>query len=149
MTELETLCQVRGVRLTRKQQTVCRALVNSGDNPDIEEVFAQAIEIDPHISRGTVYRTIRILRLAGVLLQHRVGEHRARYEPARAEHHRLIDTGSGRVIEFRSEEIEALNRRIARRLGYRLTGLRVELYGIPDPAAPVVTTSLRVNGATT
>ncbi len=132
MTALEALCQERGVRLTSKQRTICRALAESGDHPDVEQIFARAIEIDSRISRGTVYRTMNTLRHAGVLFQRRFGEGRARYEEAHADHHHLIDTGSGQVIEFRSDEIEALNQRIAQELGYRLTGLRVELYGVPD-----------------
>ncbi len=132
MTGLEALCQERGVRLTSKQRTICRALTESGDHPDVEQILARAIEIDPRISRGTVYRTMHTLRQAGVLFQRRFDERRARYEEAHADHHHLIDTGSGEVIEFRSDEIETLNRRIAQKLGYRLTGLRIELYGVPD-----------------
>ncbi len=132
MTALEVLCQERGVRLTSKQRTICRALAESGDHPDVEQILARAIQIDPRIRRGTVYRTMNTLRHAGVLFQRRFGERRARYEGAHADHHHLIDTGSGKVIEFRSEEIEALNQRIAQELGYRLTGLRVELYGVPE-----------------
>jgi Fur family ferric uptake transcriptional regulator len=132
MTALEALCQERGVRLTAKQRTICRALSESGDHPDVEQILARAVKIDPRISRGTVYRTMNTLRHAGVLFQRRFGERRARYEEAHAEHHHLIDTGSGVVIEFQSDEVEALNQRIARELGYRLTGLRVELYGVPE-----------------
>jgi Fur family transcriptional regulator, ferric uptake regulator len=139
MTALEALCEKRGVRLTLKQRTICRALTESGDHPDVRRIFARAAEIDPRISRGTVYRTMNTLRNAGVLLQRHFDERRARYEEALVDHHHLIDTGSGEVIEFRSEEIEALNQRIARELGYRLTGLRLEIYGTPDPmgATPV------------
>ncbi|MCC7166089.1 MAG: transcriptional repressor, partial [Rhodospirillales bacterium] len=46
-------------------------------------------------------------------------------------HDHLIDTSTGKVIEFRSEEIEALQRAIAKRHGFRLTGHRLELYGVP------------------
>jgi Fur family ferric uptake transcriptional regulator len=35
------------------------------------------------------------------------------------------------VIEFVDPEIEALQDRIARRLGYRLVGHRLELLGVP------------------
>lgn len=132
MTALEALCQERGVRLTSKQRTICRALAESGDHPDVEQILARAIQIDARISRGTVYRTISTLRRAGVLFQRWFGERRARYEEAHVDHHHLIDTDSGEVIEFRSEEMEALNQRIAQDFGYRLTGLRIELYGVPE-----------------
>ncbi len=133
MTGLETLCRERGVRLTEKQRTICRAFSESGDHPDVEQILARAASIDPRISRGTVYRTMDALRRAGVLFRRRFGDRRARYEEAHAEHHHLIDMASGQVIEFRSVEIETLHQRIAHELGYKLTKLTVELYGIPDP----------------
>ncbi len=135
MTGLEALCQERGVRLTSKQRTIRRALAESGDHPDVEKIFARAVEIDPGISRGTVYRTMNALQRAGVLFQYRFGEQRARNEEARADHHHLIDIVTGQVIEFRSTEVEALNQRIAQELGDRLTALTVELYGVPEPPA--------------
>ncbi|HEY0184744.1 MAG TPA: Fur family transcriptional regulator [Rhodopila sp.] len=135
MTEFEALCQQRGVRLTEKRRIICRAFAASGDHPDVEQIFERALALDPKISRGTVYRTMNTLQQAGLLSQRWFGERRARYEEARIEHHHLIDIASGRVLEFRSQEVEALNQRIARELGYRLTGLRVELYGVRDADA--------------
>jgi Fur family ferric uptake transcriptional regulator len=38
---------------------------------------------------------------------------------------------AGRVIEFRNEEIEAIQEVIAKRLGYRLVDHRLELYAVP------------------
>ena len=65
------------------------------------------------------------------------GDGRSRYETAdgREHHHHLIDTRTGAIIEFESEELERLKRKIARGLGYELVGERMELYGVPldDP----------------
>ncbi|MEO0751939.1 MAG: transcriptional repressor, partial [Pseudomonadota bacterium] len=43
----------------------------------------------------------------------------------------LIDLQSGEVIEFVDAEIEALQDKIARKLGYQLKGHKLELYGVP------------------
>ena len=51
--------------------------------------------------------------------------------PNATTHDHLIDLDTGKVIEFVDEEIEALQEKIARKLGYRLTGHRMELYGVP------------------
>ncbi|MEM9108109.1 MAG: transcriptional repressor, partial [Pseudomonadota bacterium] len=57
---------------------------------------------------------------------------RSRYETVSDEHHdHLIDLKSGKVIEFQSEEIEALQEKIARKHGFKLVDHRLELYGIP------------------
>ena len=42
----------------------------------------------------------------------------------------MIDVETGKVIEFVDPELEALQRQIAERLGYRLVDHRMELYGV-------------------
>ncbi len=98
----------------------------------MEEVHRRAVAIDADISISTVYRTVKLFEESGIIERHDFRDGRARYETVPDEHHdHLIDLRTGRVIEFRSEEIEALQDLIARRLGYRLADHRLELYGIP------------------
>jgi len=60
------------------------------------------------------------------------GHGRGRYEAAPREHHdHLLDVDTGRVIEFSNPDIEALQERVARELGFELVGHRLELYGVP------------------
>ena len=83
-------------------------------------------------SLATVYRTVKRFEEAGILERHAFRDGRARYEAAPDSHHdHLIDLDTGKVIEFRSEEIERLQAEIARRLGYDLVGHRLELYAHP------------------
>jgi Fur family ferric uptake transcriptional regulator len=73
-----------------------------------------------------------MLEDAGIIERHDFGDGRARYEQMPDEHHdHLIDLRTGRVIEFRSEEIERLQEEMARRLGFKLVGHRLELYAVP------------------
>jgi Fur family ferric uptake transcriptional regulator len=55
---------------------------------------------------------------------------------SKAHHDHLIDVKNGTVIEFESEAIEALQVEIAAKLGYKLVGHRLELYGTPLPEKP-------------
>ena len=88
--------------------------------------------MDKRISLATVYRTVKLFEEAGILDRVDFGDGRSRYENAeRAHHDHLIDLNSGEVIEFVDPEIEALQEKIAQRLGYRLTGHKLELYGVP------------------
>ena len=87
--------------------------------------------MDPNISLATVYRTVKLFEEAGILEKLDFRDGRARYEDAERDHHdHLIDLNSGEVIEFVDEEIEALQERIASKLGYELRGHRQELYGV-------------------
>lgn len=118
--------------MTDQRRTIAEVLESADDHPDVEELFKRASAQDSNISLATVYRTVKLLEEAGILDKHEFGDGRARYETADREHHdHLIDVNSGEVIEFVDEEIEALQEKIAKKLGYRLMGHRLELYGVP------------------
>jgi len=129
---LEQLCIDKGLRMTEQRRVIARVLSDSADHPDVEAVHRRATEIDPKISIATVYRTLRLFEEANILARHDFGDGRARYEEATSDHHdHLIDVQSGRVIEFRNEKIEQLQREIAEHLGYKLVGHRLELFAVP------------------
>jgi Fur family ferric uptake transcriptional regulator len=125
-------CEAKGLRLTGQRRVIAQVLEEAEDHPAVEELYARAAAIDPKISLATVYRTVKIFDEAGILEKVEFGDGRARYEDAEREHHdHLIDVTTGAVIEFVDPEIEALQDKIARRLGYRLQGHKLELYGVP------------------
>jgi Fur family ferric uptake transcriptional regulator len=125
-------CEAKGLRMTDQRRIIASVLEDSDDHPDVEELYARASGRDPRISIATVYRTVKLFEEAGILDKLEFGDGRARYEDAEREHHdHLIDMQSGEVIEFVDPEIEALQEKIARKLGYSLKGHRLELYGVP------------------
>jgi Fur family transcriptional regulator, ferric uptake regulator len=131
MNEIEKACIAKGLRMTGQRRTIAKVIAEAGDHPDVEELHRRAASLDGRISLATVYRTVRLLKDMGILESHAF-HGRARYEKAPAQHHdHLIDLASGRVIEFRNEEIEKLQEVVARQLGYNLVGHRLELYGTP------------------
>ncbi len=124
--------EAQGLRLTDQRRTIAQVISEAEDHPDVEELHSRAAALDPRISIATVYRTVKLLEEAGLLEKREFGDGRARFEDSqRAHHDHLIDIHSGEVIEFCDPEIEALQERIAARLGYRLKGHRLELYGVP------------------
>lgn len=129
---IEEACLARGMRMTEQRRVIARVLSGAQDHPDVEELHRRAVAIDDNISISTVYRTVKMLEDAGIIERHDFGDGRARYEQMPDEHHdHLIDLRSGQVIEFRSEQIEALQEQIARDLGFKLRGHRLELYAVP------------------
>ena len=125
-------CEAQGLRMTGQRRVIAKVLEDSDDHPDVEELYARASAVDAGISIATVYRTVKLFEEAGILDKLEFGDGRARYEDAERDHHdHLIDMNSGEVIEFVDAEIEELQDRIARKLGYELRGHRLELYGVP------------------
>lgn len=116
--------------MTEQRRVIARVLSDAVDHPDVEQLYRRATEIDPKISIATVYRTVRLFEEANILERHDFGDGRARYEESPEEHHdHLIDVQSGEVVEFRNEQIEELQRNVARQLGFELVGHRLELFG--------------------
>lgn len=125
-------CEAKGLRMTGQRRTIAQVLEQSQDHPDVEELYARASARDAGISIATVYRTVKLFEEAGILDRLEFGDGRARYEDAERDHHdHLIDMNSGKVIEFVDPDIEALQEKIAAKLGYELRGHRLELYGVP------------------
>jgi Fur family ferric uptake transcriptional regulator len=132
VTRIEQLCADKGLRMTEQRRVIARVLSEAEDHPDAEELYRRASAIDPHISIATVYRTVKLFEDAGILERHDFRDGRSRYEEVPDAHHdHLIDLQTGRVIEFRNEDIERLQRLIAEELGFELVDHRLELYGVP------------------
>ena len=118
--------------MTEQRRIVAQVLEDSQDHPDVEELYARALKLDPRISIATVYRSVKLFEESGILEKLEFGDGRARYEDAERDHHdHLIDMNSGEVIDFIDPAIEALQEKIAELLGYRLKGHRLELYAVP------------------
>lgn len=120
------------MKMTGQRRVIAQVLSDAEDHPDVEEVYVRASNIDPKISIATVYRTVRMFEEADILERHDFGDGRARYEEVSEEHHdHLINVRTRQVLEFQDPEIERLQAEIAKRMGYRLIGHRLELYGVP------------------
>ena len=118
--------------MTEQRRVITQVLSESKDHPDVELVYKRASKIDKNIGIATVYRTIKLFEENNIIEKHEFKDGRFRYEEVPQEHHdHLIDIKSGKVIEFQNEEIEELQKKIAKELGYKLVDHRLELYGIP------------------
>lgn len=130
-------CENKGLRMTGQRQIIAQVLDDARDHPDVEEIYARASAIDPGISLATVYRNVKLFEELGIIERLEFGDGRARYEDAEREHHdHLFDLKTGEVIEFCDPEIEILQEKIARKLGYKLKGHKMELFAVPLDAEP-------------
>ena len=146
---IERLCVERGLKMTGQRRVIARVLSETGDHPDVEELYRRAAALDSRISIATVYRTVRLLEEKGILERRDFGGGRARYEPSgHGHHHHLIDVESGRVIEFEDAEHERVLAAIAARLGFDLVSHRLELFGRrrETAAAPTATEAPKRHG---
>ena len=134
---IEQKCLAKGVKLTDQRRIIVKVLSESkenygeSDHPDVDELYNRVSKVDSKISIATVYRTVKILEEAGILVKHDFKAGKARYEQIRESHHdHLIDVKTGEIIEFVDEEIEKLQKKVAEKYGYQLVDHKLELYGV-------------------
>ena len=132
---IEQKCLAKGVKLTDQRRTIARVISESkknygeSDHPDVDELYKRVSDIDNKISIATVYRTVKLFEESGILMKHDFKDGKARYE-LNDDHNHLIDIKTGNIIEFTSDEIESIQKKIADKHGYNLVDSKLELYCI-------------------
>lgn len=129
--QVEDECCSKGLRLTKQLKIVLNVIYNSNDHPTADIILKRAYLLSKSISAATVYRAVRKLVDLGIVAKHDFGLGKFHYEIVTHHHHHLIDTVTGRVIEFHSEELEGLKKKIARNLGFELVDHRLDMYVVP------------------
>ena len=130
MNSIVEKCKIKNVRLTDQRRIVAEVMSSSNDHPDVDELHKRVNKVDKKISIATVYRTVKLFEESGIVEKHDFKGGKARYEAAPDEHHdHLIDINSGEIIEFVDKDIEILQNKVAKRLGYKLVDHKLELYG--------------------
>jgi Fur family ferric uptake transcriptional regulator len=133
MAALGEFIQRKGLKRSRQRDAIAQAFFAMGGHVPVDAVVARVREQDPRVSVATVYRTMKLLAECGLAVPRHFGEGQTRYEPStsgQAEaHDHLICTSCGRIEEFESDRIAALQIRVARRHGFEIERRRVELYG--------------------
>ncbi len=117
--------------MTTERQALVEAALSRRRHFTLEELVDDAVSRATAASRATVYRALPILVEAGIVQPVLVTDEPRRFELAvgRRHHDHLRCRRCGRVVEFRSQEIEDLQSRIAARHGFRLTSHLHELVG--------------------
>ena len=125
---IEEKCLSKGVKLTDQRRIIAKVMSESSDHPDVDELYSRVSKIDSKISIATVYRTVKLFEESGILVKHDFKAGKARYE-INDDHNHLIDINSGEIVEFVDKDIEELQKKIAKKLGYNLVDHKLELYG--------------------
>lgn len=121
-----------GLKQTRQRLRIVEAFFAAGQHVSAEELHRRLHPETPRLGLVTVYRTLKLLRQAGLASARSFGDAYARFDPnpAGRGHHHLVCTRCGAVQEFGDGDLRPLERRLARRLGFTVTEHKLEMYGI-------------------
>jgi Fur family ferric uptake transcriptional regulator len=120
-----------GLKTTRQRDRIVRAFFDAGRHVSAEELYHRIRTEDPGIGLVTVYRTLKLLREAGLATGRQFGDAYTRFDPNPADrpHDHLICTRCGKIQEFADANLHALREKVARGRGFTVTEHRLELYG--------------------
>lgn len=122
----------RQLKNTKQRDLIAAIALRAEGHIAVEEIHRAARKRDPKVGFSTVYRTMKLLKECGLVLERHFGDGVTRYEPLHeGEHHdHLICTMCEAIVEFEDEEIEMRQDTIARKHGFVVQSHKHEIYGL-------------------
>lgn len=128
----EEYIRSQGLRKTVQRELILEVFLKTEDHLSSEDLYWLVQKNDPNVGQTTVYRTLKLLTDAGLAREVRLGDDRTYYEHHfDHEHHdHMVCTECGRVIEFFSAEIEALQDEMAEKFDFLPTHHSLRILGL-------------------
>ncbi len=125
-----------GLKRSGQREVILEAFLRAGHHVSVEDLLKVVHRRHPEVGRTTLYRTLHLFTKAGLASELLLGGE-ARFEPIwKREHHdHFVCRACGRILEFSSPEIEAVQQRIAAEIGFRVEGHRHHVFGLCRPCA--------------
>src|SRR6266513_3350556 len=124
--------QEQGLKRTAQRDLILEVFLGTGGHVTGEDLYRLVRQRDDSVGQTTVYRTLRLLTDAGLAREVRFGDGRAHYEHNyKHQHHdHMICSDCGKIIEFYSPELEALQDAMAAKYKFELTSHLLRMIGI-------------------
>src|SRR4026209_2302765 len=124
--------QKHGMKRTSQRDLILEVFLRTEDHLSNEDLYRLVKQEDPTVGQTTVYRTLKILTEAGLAREVRFGDGRTHYEHNyKHQHHdHMICSECGKIIEFYSAELEALQDKMAARHGFEITQHHLRMIGV-------------------
>jgi Fe2+ or Zn2+ uptake regulation protein len=119
-----------GHRLTRQRKLVLEILQDSREHLDADMIYNRAKARDPNIGIATIYRSLALLKEAGLVQEHRLGENHGHFETTQSRpHYHFTCLKCGKVVEFESPQVMKAARQLCKNEGLQVTQVQLHLSG--------------------
>lgn len=132
--KLKSNLKEKGYKLTPQRRAIVDNIIkNEGSHLTTEELYDLVKKECPEIGLATVYRTVQLLEELGVVSKLDLNDGCYRYELVRIDenhqHHHLICSNCGRVIEVQGDLLEVLEHEIESKYDFKIKNHSVKFYG--------------------
>ena len=135
--KLKNNLKEKGYKLTPQRRAIVDMIIrNEGNHLTTEELYDLVKKECPEIGLATVYRTVQLLEEIGVICKLDLNDGCSRYELVHEEenhqHHHLVCTSCGKVIEVQADLLDVLEHEIEGKYNFRITNHSVKFFGVCD-----------------
>ncbi|MFQ6005513.1 MAG: ferric iron uptake transcriptional regulator [Woeseia sp.] len=122
-----------GLKVTLPRIKILEILENSERRHlSAEDIYKELLGMGEDIGLATVYRVLTQFETAGLVNRHNFEGGHSVFEMDEGEHHdHMVCVETGEVVEFMNEEIERLQREIARQHNFEIIDHSLVLYVKP------------------
>jgi Fur family transcriptional regulator, peroxide stress response regulator len=117
-------------RETRQRNTILYVLKNTATHPTADQIYDEARKLIPNISKGTVYRNLRVLQEEGMITPLNLDGALGRYEVKQKGHYHFRCDKCGRVFDLDEPVDAAIDERVRMRTGFRVSHHQTEFCGL-------------------
>jgi Fe2+ or Zn2+ uptake regulation protein len=122
--------QKSGYRLTKQRALLLKVLAQSEEHLQAETLYERAKALNPNVSLATVYRTLAMLKKLGLVVEHRLGEDHAHFEPVKDHpHYHFTCQQCGLIVEFHAPEVEQAVQALSESEGLQINDVHLFLTG--------------------
>lgn len=130
--KLAEYLEAKGLKSTKQRDRILSVFLSAGRHLSAEDLYLLVKKSERGLGYATVYRTLRLFADAGLAHERRFedGVTRFEYNASEGHHDHLICTRCGNIIEFENEQIEELQKIVAKRNNFDVHSHKLELYGL-------------------
>jgi len=117
-------------RETRQREAILKILRNTKSHPTADLIYEEVRKEIPNISKGTVYRNLKVLREGGQISELNLNGTVSRFEAKQESHYHFRCEQCGRVFDVDEPVDRALDRKVAKRTGFKISYHQLEFRGV-------------------
>jgi Fur family ferric uptake transcriptional regulator len=124
--------QRQGLKRTAQRDLILAVFLRTEGHVSGDDLYRLVHNEDSTVGQTTVYRTLKLLTDAGLAREVRFGDGRAHYEHhyKHPHHDHMICSECGKIIEFYSPELEAIQDAMAAKHKFELTSHLLRMIGL-------------------
>jgi len=117
-------------RETKQREAILRVLRNTKAHPTADLIYEEVKKEIPNISKGTVYRNLRVLQEDGAITELNLDSTLSRYEFKQESHYHFRCERCGRVFDLDEPVNTEIDKRVAERTGFKVSHHQTEFRGL-------------------